>query len=638
MALTRTVPMSRQFASSFAHLPLELSYCSTLRMNGSRSTFNQMSTILTFDESNNIMRRTMQIRPITITRLALGDKVQPSQKICVWEETVSASLAKSSLDSNRDEEKRPNRAATYYQSTEAGWQVVSTANDRSSYVSSLTSKLASIKNIDISNIQSIPFIHHFLPANYPYSVCSSYTTYASYCFAGSIAGSAAMVLSTQALLLAVGVGNSAAAPMAAALNWVMKDGVGQLGGVIFASQLGKGGIDVGYWKSRVAKLTGETKRSKGNFQTGTADSNPKRWRMVAAIALDASTLMEICTPMLGPQWFLPCASVANIGKNVGFLAASASRAAIHQNLCLGGGFSQSKPVGDDGGKELASKTDCGTKKEETTNALSFNNNLGDVTAKSGSQAIVASLLGTTLGILLSQTFCSDHGTTGILAGFIVLSAVHQVCTYRALRAVPLKSLDRHRLHICLNDYIAKNRETIFQSKQISSYQSKVLTPMQVSDRDSFLPLMHPDDSVNWLSIGAPLLELCPSGAGELQSLLIPLSETNKDISLDNCERYIMKVDPGDRTVLLTYLDGATENDILKGVFHAYVARDILLSEDFEKFEEMNRHTIKTAHIITNEHLPVFAEHLLSSGWEIRSGYVSVECGSSHRLGVELELN
>ena len=33
-----------------------------------------------------------------------------------------------------------------------------------------------------------------------------------------------MVLSTQALLVAVGVGNSSAAPMAAALNWVMKDG------------------------------------------------------------------------------------------------------------------------------------------------------------------------------------------------------------------------------------------------------------------------------------------------------------------------------------------------------------------------------------------------------------------------------
>ena len=38
----------------------------------------------------------------------------------------------------------------------------------------------------------------------------------------------------QALLHAVGLGDGAI-PMAAALNWVIKDGVGQLGGVLFAS-------------------------------------------------------------------------------------------------------------------------------------------------------------------------------------------------------------------------------------------------------------------------------------------------------------------------------------------------------------------------------------------------------------------
>jgi len=38
----------------------------------------------------------------------------------------------------------------------------------------------------------------------------------------------------KSLLCAVGVGASAALPMAATLNWVIKDGLGQLGGVIFA--------------------------------------------------------------------------------------------------------------------------------------------------------------------------------------------------------------------------------------------------------------------------------------------------------------------------------------------------------------------------------------------------------------------
>ena len=42
-------------------------------------------------------------------------------------------------------------------------------------------------------------------------------------------------MATQSLLYAVGLGQGAI-PMAAALNWVIRDGLGQLGGVLFARQ------------------------------------------------------------------------------------------------------------------------------------------------------------------------------------------------------------------------------------------------------------------------------------------------------------------------------------------------------------------------------------------------------------------
>ncbi|KAL7503704.1 hypothetical protein ACHAXN_001461 [Cyclotella atomus] len=545
--------------------------------------------------------------------------------IHVWEQTVSESIARSN---NQDKQKTPGRGTVCYRPSASGWKIITSdlSNNPSSFLSSLLSKLSLYKKKDMNNLQNIPFIHHFLPANYPHSVCPSYTTYASYCFAGSIAGSAAMVLSTQALLLAVGVGQQSAAPMAAAMNWVMKDGVGQLGGVIFASQLGKGGIDVGYWKSQVAKVTGGSKHSNGNFQTGTADSNPKRWRMVAAIALDASTLLEICTPLMGPQWFLPCASIANVGKNIGFLAASASRAAIHQSLCMGGSVSQSS---ESNNETLESKAMSNSEKGKSTTALSFNNNLGDVTAKSGSQAIVASLLGTALGILLSQTFCADHGTTGILAGFIVLSAAHQVCTYKALRAVPLKSLDRHRLHICLSDYIEKNNDSLLSEQpHMEKTSHRTLSPIDVSDRDFFIPLMPPDESVNWLTIGAPLLEICPGGSDDLGSLLIPKKlESNPENG--NYEQYIIKVGPNNKNIMLTFLDGAAEYDVLKGMFNAYIAREIADSSTFSYEITQNSYNI------TNHHIASFTSHLQKSGWEVGQGYVSVECGSSHRLRIQV---
>ena len=549
----------------------------------------------------------------------------------VWEQTISASIAKSSSKSSDQTTARGGKGVVVYRPSKngKGWEMVTPGDDdKSTYFSSLLANISSYTSKDMTNIQNLPFVHHFLPANYPQSVCPSYTTYTSYCFLGSIAGSSAMVLSTQALLVAVGVGTQSAAPMAAALNWVMKDGVGQLGGVIFASQLGKGGLDVRHWKSKLGLM----QRAKGNFQTGTADSNPKRWRMVAAFALDFSTLLEICTPVLGSQWFLPLASIANVGKNIGFLAASASRAAIHQSLCMGG----TTPSSNGSGASTKSS-------EKSKSAMNFNNNLGDVTAKAGSQAIVASLLGTALGILLSRTFCSDHGTAGILAGFVVLSAAHQVCTYKALRAVPLKSVDRHRLHILLDDYIKRNYEALVHDIQSTTDQFEVLTPIDVSEKDFFFPLMPPDDSVNWLTVGASLLEISANGSLELESLLI--SKSGGAANNSNClgnqkyEQYIMKVNPNEGTVLLTFLEGALEDDILCGMFHAYMARTIMsrdASNDSSEFSvKANFQIITKAHSITTQHFPFFSNHLQKGGWEVGSGYVSVECGSSHRLGIDV---
>ena len=74
---------------------------------------------------------------------------------------------------------------------------------------------------------------HFLPAQYPKSVAPGYFKFVSYYFIASVAGSASMVLSTQTLLLAVGVAGAnahQAGIMAGAFNWVMKDFAGQVGG------------------------------------------------------------------------------------------------------------------------------------------------------------------------------------------------------------------------------------------------------------------------------------------------------------------------------------------------------------------------------------------------------------------------
>ena len=89
---------------------------------------------------------------------------------------------------------------------------------------------------------------------------------------------------------------------AAAYTWVLKDGLGQLGGIMFAARYGS------------------------NF-----DEDIKKWRFLAMFALNMSVLLEIMT-LKFPGAFLLIASLANVGKNICYLLASASRSQINMRL------------------------------------------------------------------------------------------------------------------------------------------------------------------------------------------------------------------------------------------------------------------------------------------------------------------
>ena len=365
------------------------------------------------------------------------------------------------------------------------------------------------------------------------------------------------------------------------------------------------------------------------------------------------------------------ASVANIGKNVGFLAASASRAAIHQSLSQGG--SSMVPADEATSSEETSKSRS-TVKPKSTVAAARSSNLGDVTAKAGSQAIVASLLGTVIGIFFSRTFCSDYGTAGILAGFVVLSAVHQVCTYKAVKVVPLRSLDRHRLHIVLTAYIAENYERMIGSRGHDKWDrdscasmdlgneednGKALTPAQVAEKESFLPMMPPDESVRWLTIGDSLRDICPLGVTELEGLLLPNNRTTHDEGFDKSsfvdpgdfnskqyEKYILKLHPLSTTITedfgmvqLTFFEGATDNDQIRGMLHAYMAHALMKNNDPNPNDSSNQHMLESqilmeTHTMMISQMPMLIEHLSEVGWQMGTGFVNVECGPSHRLKIQ----
>lgn len=153
-----------------------------------------------------------------------------------------------------------------------------------------------------------------LPRNYETSTLPTHLTYVKHSMLSSVFGCAASVVSMQALLLSMGVGggggssssssSSAVLPIAATVNWILKDGLGQFGGIFFANRVNT-----------------------------SFDADPKRFRLAADGALACGVVLESCTALF-PALFLPIASVANVSKNVAWISASATRASIHQSFCL----------------------------------------------------------------------------------------------------------------------------------------------------------------------------------------------------------------------------------------------------------------------------------------------------------------
>ena len=375
---------------------------------------------------------------------------------------------------------------------------------------------------------------HLMPKDYKTTTLSTYESYAKATMISSTFGTAASVISTQALLASIGVSSGAALPIAATLNWILKDGVGQLGGVLFASSVNT------------------------RF-----DSDPKRFRLGADFALGISVILESCT-VIAPWLFLPVASIANIGKNIAWLSASATRASIHQSFCL-------------------------------------EHNLADVTGKAGSQTIAASVIGTSLGIALTPLLMNDP--VYIIFSTIVLSFAHLAFSFRALHCVQLKTLNIQRAWLSLVPALATLRRiNIFDihSSLCSLDWEKLRSPADVAKkerlihfgkwggRDGKANLVSPkaliaasndDGFINFFrnSFTSPVrmnstLSINPSieKIGSIEELKASLS-----MCFEFDDQHIINVIPskndlGSYSVQVWYLKEATPADVLAGFLHAAI--------------------------------------------------------------------
>jgi hypothetical protein len=233
-----------------------------------------------------------------------------------------------------------------------------------------------------------------LPERHQLSVQSYYYPFVAWNFVQMTLGAAAGVLATQSVLYGLGLSShTQGLVLSGTLNWIIKDGLGQFGGIWIVSWLG------------------------GRF-----DIDAKRYRLLAAILLKVSCIIEVLVPLI-PRYFILTAGIANVLKNVAWMASSATRAQIHKHLAR-------------------------------------RDNLGDITAKAASQNTLAGLVGTALGILIStavtasgtELSCSP-GASVLRCLYVVvpLSCLSLVAAYRSCQYAVSPRLNLNRIEtICIN--------------------------------------------------------------------------------------------------------------------------------------------------------------------------------------------
>lgn len=145
----------------------------------------------------------------------------------------------------------------------------------------------------------------FFPRGYPESVAGPYLPYVSWTAVGLLAGRMQAVLATQAALFAAGL-SAGAIPMAVAVQWVLKDGVGHAGAIVYAASVNT------------------------RF-----DADAKRYRFHSTLALTAADVIAVLMP-LAPQHFFVLASLSSTTSSIANLAQVAARARIMSSFAVQG--------------------------------------------------------------------------------------------------------------------------------------------------------------------------------------------------------------------------------------------------------------------------------------------------------------
>ncbi|OVA15487.1 Vitamin B6 photo-protection and homoeostasis [Macleaya cordata] len=145
---------------------------------------------------------------------------------------------------------------------------------------------------------------YVVPEGFPDSVTPSYVPYMTWRALKHFFGGAMGVFTTQSLLNSVGVSRNTATSGAVAINWILKDGAGRVGKMLFARQGKKFDYDL------------------------------KQLRFAGDLLMELGAGVELATAAV-PHLFLPLACAANVAKNVAAVTSTSTRTPIYKAFAKG---------------------------------------------------------------------------------------------------------------------------------------------------------------------------------------------------------------------------------------------------------------------------------------------------------------
>uniref|UniRef100_A0A1J3E919 Protein root UVB sensitive 6 n=1 Tax=Noccaea caerulescens TaxID=107243 RepID=A0A1J3E919_NOCCA len=145
---------------------------------------------------------------------------------------------------------------------------------------------------------------YVVPEGFPASVNESYVPYMTFRALKHFFGGAMGVFTTQTLLNSVGASRNSSASAAVAINWILKDGAGRVGKMLFARQGKKFDYDL------------------------------KQLRFAGDLLMELGAGVELATAAV-PHLFLPLACAANVVKNVAAVTSTSTRTPIYKAFAKG---------------------------------------------------------------------------------------------------------------------------------------------------------------------------------------------------------------------------------------------------------------------------------------------------------------